>query len=227
MYRNLLFDLDGTLADTKEGILLSLRYGLEKMGIRETDEAVLRSFIGPPLKEAFMEHYGMSEQEALATLAHYRVCYSGGGMYRCRLYPGMEEVLRRLSREGYGLYVATSKPDRFAAQILGHLGVANLFREIAGSLLNNTRTKKQEVIRYLLEKYPELPGSALMIGDKAQDLRGAAACGIPAAGVLYGYGGINELAGEPNVILVNTPEELYGFLTAQMTSKEIPGGEYK
>lgn len=218
MFHHLFFDLDGTLADTKEGILLSLRYGLGKMGIRETDEKVLHSFIGPPLKDAFMEHYKMSEEEALETLAHYRVCYSGGGLLHCRLFPGVEELLRRLSREGFRLYVATSKPDRFAAQILDHLGVSDLFCEIAGSLLDNTRTKKHEVIRYLLDKYPEAEGDVLMIGDREQDLIGAAACGIPAVGVLYGYGSLAELSRKGNAAPVKTPEELYRFIVSSSTS---------
>ena len=90
MFRHLFFDLDGTLADTEEGIILSLRYALEKMGHPDADDKVLHSFIGPPLKDAFMGHFGMSEQEALTTLAHYREYYSGGGLYRCRLFPGVE-----------------------------------------------------------------------------------------------------------------------------------------
>lgn len=212
MFRHLFFDLDGTLADTEEGIILSLRYALEKMGHPDVDDKVLHSFIGPPLKDAFMGHFGMSEQEALTTLAHYREYYSGGGLYRCRLFPGVEALLQRLSGEGYGLFVATSKPEVYAKKILDHLGVAGLFREIAGSLLDNTRTKKHEVIQYLLDKYPETKGDALMIGDKTQDLVGAAKCGIPAVGVLYGYGSREELSGEKSAALVPSPEELYRFI---------------
>ena len=212
MFRHLFFDLDGTLADTEEGIILSLRYALEKMGHPDVDDKVLHSFIGPPLKDAFMGHFGMSEQEALTTLAHYREYYSGGGLYRCRLFRGVEALLQRLSGEGYGLFVATSKPEVYAKKILDHLGVAGLFREIAGSLLDNTRTKKHEVIQYLLDKYPETKGDALMIGDKAQDLVGAAKCGIPAVGVLYGYGSREELSGEKSAALVPSPEELYRFI---------------
>lgn len=212
MFRHLFFDLDGTLADTEEGIILSLRYALEKMGHPDVDDKVLHSFIGPPLKDAFMGHFGMSEQEALTTLAHYREYYSGGGLYRCRLFPGVEALLQRLSGEGYGLFVATSKPEVYAKKILDHLGVAGLFREIAGSLLDNTRTKKHEVIQYLLDKYPETKGDALMIGDKAQDLVGAAKCGISAVGVLYGYGSREELSGEKSAALVPSPEELYRFI---------------
>ena len=197
MFRHLFFDLDGTLADTEEGIILSLRYALEKMGHPDVDDKVLHSFIGPPLKDAFMGHFGMSEQEALTTLAHYREYYSGGGLYRCRLFPGVEALLQRLSGEGYGLFVATSKPEVYAKKILDHLGVAGLFREIAGSLL---------------DKYPETKGDALMIGDKAQDLVGAAKCGIPAVGVLYGYGSREELSGEKSAALVPSPEELYRFI---------------
>lgn len=213
MYRNLFFDLDGTLADTEEGILLSLQYALGKMGIEETDSKVLHSFIGPPLKDIFMSQYGMDEKTALETLSHYRVYYSGGGIYKCRLFPGVEALLRRLHDDGVRLFVATSKPDIYAGKILTHLGVADLFEEIAGSLLDNTRTKKHEVIRYLLEKYPETAGNVLMIGDKVQDLNGAEYCGIPAVGVLYGYGSPEELAGGKSEALVKNTDELYRFVT--------------
>lgn len=212
MYRNLFFDLDGTLADTEEGIILSLQYALGKMGIEETDRKVLHSFIGPPLKDIFMSQYGMDEKTALETLAHYRVYYSDGGLYKCTLFPGVETLLRRLNEEGVRLFVATSKPEVYARKILAHLGVADLFEEIAGSLLDNTRTKKHEVIRYLLDKYPETAGDVLMIGDKAQDLNGAEHCGIPAVGVLYGYGGAEELSGGKSEALVRDTEELYRFV---------------
>lgn len=213
MYHNLFFDLDGTLADTEEGILLSLQYALSQMGIDETDRQVLHAFIGPPLKDIFMSHYGMNEEAALETLAHYRVYYGDSGMYKCKLFPGVETLLHRLHSEGVHLFVATSKPGVYAEKILSHLGVADLFTEIAGSMLDNTRSKKHEVIDYLLGKYPDTAKDVLMIGDKIQDLNGAEACGIPAVGVLYGYGGAAELAGGKSAALVKDTEELYRFVT--------------
>lgn len=213
MYHNLFFDLDGTLADTEESILLSLQYALSQMGIEETDKQVLRAFIGPPLKDVFVSHYGMSEETALETLAHYRAYYGNGGLYKVQLFPGIETLLRRLYREGVRLFVATSKPEIYAQKILTHLGVADLFAEIAGSMLDNTRSKKHEVIRYLLERYPDTVGDVLMIGDKIHDLNGAEACGIPAAGVLYGYGSVAELSGGKSLALVKNAEELYRFVT--------------
>lgn len=206
------FDLDGTLVDTSEGILDSMEKALRELGVTDADTSSARQLIGPPLKTLFMEHFGLAEDDAQEATKVFRRFYNEGGKLLCQAYPGMEDTLRALKDAGCVLAVATSKPTVFAVDILEHLGLAGYFDSIVGSNLDNTRGKKQEVIQYLLDSCR--PGDAdtvSMIGDKAQDLIGAAACGVRGIGVTYGFGTPEELEEQPHEAILSSPAAIAAY----------------
>lgn len=218
-YEYILWDLDGTLTESGEGIINSVLYALEKMGIHETDREKLAAFVGPPLLESFSVFYGMEPEQAKEAMGYYREYFAERGMFENKVYPGIPEALARLAQEGYKLAVATSKPEVFAKKILEHFGLAQYFVMIGGSSLDEKRSGKAEVIRYVLETLnldstDVLRGRILMVGDRKHDVEGAAENGIPCAGVLYGYGDREELEKAGAIMICDTGEELAGLLLA-------------
>lgn len=205
----LLFDLDGTIADTEEGILSSVKYALNELKIDEPDITRLKQFIGPPLKSTFQLLYDLDDKSANTATTIFREYYAKDGKYQCKLYDGMLATLQLLKDRGYVLFIATSKPTVFANDIANHLGVNSFFEEIVGSNLDNTRSKKADIIQYILDKYGiEEKNEVVMIGDKSHDLIGAMQCNIKGIGVTFGYGTRDELNSCQHEALINSPEEL-------------------
>lgn len=188
-----LFDLDGTLTDSAEGIFNSVAYALEKMQQPVLPRKVLQQFLGPPLVQSFAQFCAFSPEQADQAVAFYRVYFKEHGMWENCVYPGVEDLLRALRCRGNRLAVATSKPEPFARQILKRFGLAGYFEEIAGASMDNARSAKADVIRYALDALRVSPGQAVMVGDRKHDVLGAAACGVDCVGVLYGYGSEAEL----------------------------------
>lgn len=212
---NLLFDLDGTLVDTSEGILNSAKYALDRLGIVERDPDMLYQFIGPPLKDTFLTQYGLDDTTSTKAVETFREYYRETGIHQCRLYRGIPETLKSLRSSGFRLFVATSKPTLFSETILNTLGIAQEFQEIVGSNLDNTRSRKCEIIQHILDANSEFIQNAfVMIGDKSQDLIGAQQCGIPAIGVTYGFGTYDELNQHSHIAIVASPMELLDVLQA-------------
>ncbi|SDN51513.1 HAD family hydrolase [Pseudomonas jinjuensis] len=195
-YQNILFDLDGTLTDPREGITRSIQYALGQLGIDEPDLAQLEHFIGPPLLQCFMATYGFDEARAWEAVNHYRVRFKDTGLYENRLFDGIPELLALLAGQGRTLYMATSKPRVYAVEIARHFGFDGHFKVIYGSELDGTRTDKVELIRHLLAEEALDPAETLMIGDRKHDLIGAHRNGLRAAGVGYGFGSREELLAE-------------------------------
>ena len=188
----ILFDLDGTIINPSEGIFKSVRYSLMRMDWMTPSEKVLKSFIGPPLLDSYIG-LGMTEEQAEEAIGHYRKLYSKEGLYLMSPYAGIEEVLIELSKTKE-LYIATSKPDVFASQILDHLGFSQYFRGIYGANLEGTRSKKADVIRHVFEEAKiESSNDVVMIGDRMHDIIGALENNIESIGVLYGFGDEKEL----------------------------------
>ena len=194
MYQTILFDLDGTLTDPGVGITNSVAYALEKYGIQTADRTSLYPFIGPPLQDSFETFYHFSSTDAKQAVAYYREYYEEKGIYENLLYHGMEGLLADLSAAGKTLLVATSKPERFAVQILEYFQIQKYFTYIAGSHMDGRRSKKYEVIAYALQTagIRDL-SSAVMVGDREYDIAGAKQAGIASIGVLFGYGSRQEL----------------------------------
>lgn len=193
-YNIILFDLDGTLVDPKLGITQCVQYALESFDIDEPELNNLCKFIGPPLKESFMEFYGFDDKSAFQAVEKYRERYSDIGIYEAELYPGMDQLLQQLCTAGKRLAVATSKPTVFARRVLDHFDLARYFQYVSGSELDNTRTKKSEVIQHGLKQLQIFnTAEALMVGDREYDIIGAKEYGLTSVGVLYGYGSYAEL----------------------------------
>ena len=214
MFHTILFDLDGTLTDPKEGITRSVAYALEAFGIKEEPDH-LTCFIGPPLKESFIEYYHLTESEADKAIEKYRERYSQIGLFENKVYEGIPEILRALKEQGKKLAVATSKPYIFAKQILEKYAIANYFDWIVGSELDGTRVKKAEVIEEVLKQAKiaeEERKGCLMVGDRKHDIQGAKACQMASMGVKFGYAEDGELEKAGAIYIVNNVAELGRFL---------------
>ena len=186
-----LFDLDGTLCDTSPGVLSSLENALAQCGIPCPDR--MERFIGPPLVAAVMEFCAVSRDRAEAVLAAYRRFYTGGGMLLTTVYPGVPELLRTLTDHGIRCHVATSKPEEFALRIMEHFGLTAYFHRICGAQREDRASaQKGSVVADALRR-SGTDGPAVMVGDRRFDVAGAHENGLPAIGVLYGYGGREEL----------------------------------
>ena len=192
-YPNVLFDLDGTLTDPREGITRPIQYGLSKMGIDEPDLTQLEHFIGPPLLQAFMATYGFDEAKAWEAMGFYRERFAVTGLYENEVFEGVTPLLETLVAQGRQLFIATSKPQVYAREIARHFDFARHFKVIYGSELDGTRTNKVELIRHLMAEQGLNPAHTLMIGDRKHDLIGARDNGLDAAAVGYGFGSFEEL----------------------------------
>lgn len=213
MYKAILFDLDGTLTESGEGITKCVQYALKKLGKPEADLKKLEVFIGPPLMEQFMKYAGLDEETARRAVEYYRERYSTIGIFENRPYPGVEEMLQELKRKKYLLAVASSKPEYFVKQILDYFHLTEYFDEIVGSELNGSRTNKTEVIeetlrRLGLDKHRE---QVIMVGDKEHDVLGARAAGLECVAVSYGYGTEEELTAAQPLQTVSSTEEILDF----------------
>ncbi|MED0964271.1 HAD family hydrolase [Bacillus paramycoides] len=212
MYTTFLFDLDGTLTDPKEGIINSILYALEKMGIEEGKISELDSFIGPPIQQSFAERYNMSEIEIEQAVVYFREYLKKSGLLENKIYDGIPTLLQELKDAGNRLYVATSKPTVFAKQVIEHFQLTSFFEEIVGSNLDGTRIKKEEIIAHILQTNEELKKEEIvMIGDRKHDIIGANNNEIASIGVLYGYGSEKELSEARATYIVKDVEELQSF----------------
>lgn len=211
-YRYIFFDLDGTLTDPGMGITNSVLYALKKFGIEE-ERSKVYCFIGPPLLDSFRKYYGFSPEGAREAVVAYREYYSVTGILENAVYEGIEALLADLQKAGKILVLATSKPEVFARQILEHFGLAKYFTVIAGATMSETRTQKDEVIRYAMELCGLSEGEEIvMIGDRKYDILGARACGVDSIGVTFGYGSREELEATAPIALAEDVAELRKIL---------------
>lgn len=211
--KHILFDLDGTLIDPAEGICGSVAHALETLGRPVPEQAVLEKFIGPPLDEGFSEFCGLGPDEIDKAVLAFRDRFAEWGIRANTLFPGMDGLLARLRQQGYQLYIATSKPTDFANIILESHGVAGYFTLVRGSGLSHVGHKKADVIAEVLADGGISPGEAVMVGDRRHDVAGAKACGLPCVGVLFGYGGRQELEAAGAERLAADIPELEAILT--------------
>ncbi len=209
MYKYVLFDLDGTLTDPAIGITNSIMYAQEKMGIEVWERERLYLFIGPPLKEAFMEYFGLSEQEAIKTLQYYREYFSTKGLYENRICDGIKELLNDLKTSGKEIALATSKPQKFAEIILEYFDISKYFDVVVGATMDGKLGKKSDVIAVALEKIGvDDLRKAVMVGDRCYDIDGAKQNGIDSVGVLFVNTDPSELSEAKATYIATTPKEL-------------------
>lgn len=208
--KTVLFDLDGTLTDSAPGITAATAYALSHYGIDVPDRRALLRFVGPPLRDSFMEFYGFSaEQAEEAVTRYYRAYYRERGLFECSVYDGVPEMLEALRALGARLLLATSKPEVFARAVLERFGLLPLFSGVTGSNLDGTRESKAEVVACALAGAGVSdPAATVMVGDRRFDVAGARAAGVDTIGVLYGYGSAEELTAAGAVALAGTPAEV-------------------
>ena len=216
MKQYLLFDLDGTLTDPKVGITTCVQYALASFGIEEPDLDKLEPFIGPPLKDSFMEFYKMDDDQAQAAVDKYRERFRDTGIFENQIYQGVPKMLKTLSARGMHLAVASSKPTVFVERILDHFHIAQYFEVVVGSELDGTRVEKDQVVeealRQLFGGRTVEKDKVYMIGDRRFDVEGARAQGVESVGVAYGYGSMEELKEAKADYIVRSVEELHKFL---------------
>ncbi|WP_404469502.1 HAD family hydrolase [Sutcliffiella horikoshii] len=214
-YKIILFDLDGTLSDPKEGITKSVQYALAKIGIVEPDTDRLETFIGPPLQVSFAEYYGFDEKESIRAIDFYRERFKEKGMFENVLYPNISLLLEALKESGFVLVVATSKPTVFAEEIIKYFELERYFQLIVGSNLDGTRSSKTEIIQYILDNYTDFNRrDFVMIGDRKHDIIGAKNTGIDSIGVTYGYGSQEEIRDAEPTYIISSVDDLMGLLLA-------------
>ena len=207
--KNYFFDLDGTLTDSADGIVNSVIYSLKTFGIEETDRVALRAFVGPPLKDSFMERYGFSPEEAEEALLRFRERFTSIGIFENSLYRGIPEVLSVIRGRGDRVILATSKPEVFAKRILDHFDLTPYFDYICGANLDESnRVEKDAVLQYALEVSGAVPEDSYMIGDRKYDVEAGRKLGFSTVGVLYGYGSREELEKAGADVICETVEEL-------------------
>lgn len=212
MKKYLLFDLDGTLTDSKEGILNAVVYALSKFGIEENNRTRLMTFIGPPVYDNVMEQYGFSHDDAETAVTYFREYYDRDGMYENTVYEGIVSMLEELRANGKTLILATSKPEHFACKILEHFSLNKYFDKVIGATLDGSRRKKTDVIAYALKELDIDPDDAVMIGDRKYDVEGGHKCGIVSVGVLYGYGDREEMVAAKADMIAEDVDELKKIL---------------
>ena len=207
----ILFDLDGTLTDSGEGIINCAIYALEYFGLPVPPREEMRVFVGPPLHETFQK-FGVKPEQAEEAVRVYRERYIPIGKYENIPYPGIRELLEKLRSEGHKLYVATSKPENTSVDILEHFDLAKYFDRICGASMDLSRNSKADVIAYLLELNGKTE-NAIMVGDTAFDVIGAKAHGISTIGVSWGYGEVADMEKAGAIGIACTMDELYEMLS--------------
>ena len=213
-YSIILFDLDGTLTDSSQGIINSIIYALEKFDINDYDMPLLRKFLGPPLHESFEKFMGFDKEKSLQAVKLYREYFSSKGLLENEVYGGITDLLQKLKENGKSLIVATSKPQPFTDKIMEHFDLVKYFDFIAGSNMDTTRSKKAEVIEYALSECNiKEKSKVVMIGDRAEDMIGAQSVGIDSIGVEYGYGTFDELKNAGATYIAKTVDELENLLS--------------
>lgn len=219
MYHYLLFDLDGTLTNPKEGITRCVQYALRHFGIEEPHLDKLEPFIGPPLIDSFMEYYGFTREQALKGVEKYRERFRDTGIFENQVLEGIPQMLKTLKEQGACLAVASSKPEEYVVRILEKFSLAPYFHQVVGASMDESRSAKEDVIREALRRLGvgerEKP-RVLMIGDRKHDAQGAKACGIDCLGVYIGFALPGELEEAKASYIAHSVEEMSAFLQAHL-----------
>lgn len=209
----ILFDLDGTIADSAPGITASLGFMFEKLGRPVPSQEELRAWVGPPILDSFRDLAGMNQVESAQALAIYRQHYLAHSANGSPLFPGMAGLLRELHAAGIPLGLATSKPEFAASLILDHGNVTQYFRVISGSSIDEIRSAKKDIVAEAINRFTMIgvdTSNPVMVGDRDYDIDGAAAHDIPTIIVEWGYGSPEE--SEQAIDAVSTIDELRALL---------------
>jgi len=214
LYKYIIFDLDGTLIKSEEGLFDSITYALEKSGVDPGDRKDMKRMIGPVLWESFQKFYNMSAEEADRANAYFVEAYDKEGIYNVSVYEGVVQMLETLRNAGRILLVVTAKPRDMAETVLNHTGIDQYFQAVIGPARGDKKTDKGSLLRKALDF---LAGTStdhfqkeqvVMVGDRMFDIRGANDAGIDSIGVLYGYGSLNEIVQTGATWIAETPADV-------------------
>ena len=206
----ILFDLDGTFTDSGEGIINCAVLALEHFGLPSPSRQELGVFVGPPLNETFKK-FGVREDQTAEAIRIFRSRYLTKGKFENSPYPGIPEMLSQLQALGHDLYVATSKPEETAVEIMDHFDLSKYFKRICGATMDKARNSKSKVIAYLLDTCGR-GDNIIMVGDTAFDVIGAKSHNIPTIGVSWGYGMVRDMEEAGAVSIARNVDELFELL---------------
>ncbi len=211
-YKNILFDLDGTITDSSPGIINSYLYSLDKIGLSENDIDHLRSFIGSPLRAYYTQRHNLSTAESDIAVTHFREHYTETGLFENTVYPNIDKLLHELEETGHKLFIATSKPLEFAIRVLVHFELKEYFNSIHGSDMSADNKPKDKLIADAIIMNGLNKNECIMVGDRYHDIKGAKINGIDSIAVTYGYGSLDELNKEEPTYFAADYSELKSIL---------------
>lgn len=213
-YDYVIFDFDGTVVDTGEGIIKSLQYSFEQMGREIPDMSDLKKFIGPPIHYSYTHFYGVSEEEVGEYIKKYRERYKVKGIYECVLYDGMKELLCELKRRGVKLGIASSKPEHLIYSVADYLEITDMFDAIVGVQIDDSNhSTKTGLVLDAMDKLGATDKSkVLMVGDRCFDIDGAAGAGVKSCGALWGYGNEEEFKAHKADFIISEPSEVLNLI---------------
>lgn len=214
-YKNILFDLDGTIIKSESGVIKGLKLSLAYLGIEVKDEALLLKFLGPPLYDSYKKYFNLNDDEYVKALEVFRKYYLEKGIFDCTLYDGIQECLESLYQSGLKLFIATSKPETEARRIIEHFQLEKFFEFIGGADCdhNGERTTKTAVIEYVIDRAKITNrDSILMVGDRFHDIVGAKNANIASMSVLYGYGSEEEFLRYNTNYIVKSTNDIVDFI---------------
>lgn len=207
-YDAVFFDFDGTIADTGEGIFHSVKYAIEKMGFPPLSDDRLRTFIGPPVFESFRRELPMSDEQAAEAVEKYRERYSESGIFRLRVYDGIENLIKELKNSGIKVAIASSKPEKFVMRLIDYLNISSLIDFIAAPESDKAPEDKTVLVERAVNHFGVDKSRALMVGDRYFDIDGANGAGIESIGVTFGYGSREELENAGSTYLADNTEDI-------------------
>ena len=213
-YDYVIFDFDGTVADTGEGILKSLQYSFEQMGHEVPDLSDLKKFIGPPIHYSYVNFYGIDESEVEQYIKKYRERYRKIGVYECFVYDSMVETLKTLRENGVKLGIASSKPIKLVYDVMEYLRLTEYFDAVVGTQFDDSNHPgKTDLVLQSMEKLGDKDKKrTLMVGDRFFDIDGAAGAGVDSVGVTYGYGSREEFMEHNATYIVDSPKDILNIV---------------
>jgi phosphoglycolate phosphatase len=222
MLSNILFDLDGTLTDPKDGITRCIQFSLDQLGVTPPRADQLTWCIGPPLRGSFSHLLNTLDNALLdQALSHYRKRFSETGMYENAIYPEITPALRKIRTAGFRVFLATSKPSVYARKILDHFDLTQFFHAIHGSELDGRLSDKGELVAHILDSENLKPQATLIVGDRSQDIIGGKKNGIVTAAVTYGYGSREEITASKPDYVFESPSDLAAFLESNIAPNKL------
>lgn len=212
-YKYIFWDFDGTIMNTYPGIIASLTYAMRFLGMEEKREEVLRTFIGPPLRERIPEVFNVNELQTEVAVEKYREHYEAGGMFMCSPFPGVLDVVETFRKAGYIQVITTSKPEPMCRSILAQKGLTEAFDVIVGASLDGKIDTKREVLEEAFHRLTDAErGEVVLIGDTKYDAIGAREMEIDCIGITYGFGSREELEENQAMAVFDTIEEVQSYL---------------